>query len=110
MSFDDLNSSVDNRAPNGRQSHGVVDLECDVTFLGSLIAESDQNPTNDSELSELLARLDSADGMARGVESRLDEILGTLDNLLTSLEPKDDKKSQDPPPILQPANSPPEKC
>ncbi|KIJ22220.1 hypothetical protein PAXINDRAFT_30873, partial [Paxillus involutus ATCC 200175] len=69
-------------------------IESDVTLLGSLIAESDQNPTNDSELSELLARLDTADGMARGVESRLDEILGTLDNLLTSLELKDDKKSQ----------------
>ncbi|KIL00785.1 hypothetical protein PAXRUDRAFT_123899, partial [Paxillus rubicundulus Ve08.2h10] len=69
-------------------------VDSDVTFLGSLIAESRQNPTNDSDLLELLARLDSADGMARGVESRLDEILGTLDNLLTSLEPKDDKKSQ----------------
>jgi hypothetical protein len=42
---------------------------------------------------EALARLESADGIARGVEGRLDELLGTLDDLLTSLEACDEKKT-----------------
>ncbi|KAF9225296.1 hypothetical protein BS17DRAFT_778407 [Gyrodon lividus] len=105
MSFDDLNSIVDDRAPNGRQSDGVADMELGVRSLGSLTVESGQNPTDDSELSELLARLDNANSMARGVESRLDEILGTLDHLLTSLDPNDGKKTrEDSSPSSQSAN------
>jgi predicted nucleotidyltransferase len=77
MSFDDLHSS------NGRRE--IVDIELDVRLLGSL-AESEDTPADDSEL---LARLDTAVTMAGGVEAKLDEILGQLDDLITSLEPKD---------------------
>lgn len=70
-------------------------MELDVRLLGSLVAESEEIPADDSELSELLARLDNADTMAGGVEARLDGILGTLDDLLTSLEPKDSDKPQE---------------
>ncbi|KAF9245639.1 hypothetical protein BU15DRAFT_70709 [Melanogaster broomeanus] len=104
MSFDDLNSSVNDRV---RQSDRVVDVEPDVGLSGSLLTESDQTPISDSELVELLAHLDNADSMARGVESRLDGILDTLDNLLAGLEPKDGPKSQDEP-VAPPADPPPD--
>ena len=83
MSFDDL------RASNGRPE--IVDLELDVRLPGSLVEESEVIPADDSEL---LARLDSAVTMASGVEARLDGILGELDDLLTSLEPKDSDKPE----------------
>lgn len=73
----------------------AVDIELDVRLLGSLVAESEENFADNSELPELLARLDSADAVASGVEARLDEILGTLDDLLTSLELKDSDKPQE---------------
>lgn len=38
------------------------------------------------DISELLARLECADGMAKGVEGRLDDILEDLDRLLESME------------------------
>ncbi|KAH7886261.1 hypothetical protein F5I97DRAFT_1787743, partial [Phlebopus sp. FC_14] len=64
-------------------------LEANTKLLSALLADSDQNPSNASGLAELLAQLETADGVATGVESKLDEILDTLDNLLTSLEHKD---------------------
>lgn len=70
-------------------------MELDVTLLSSLVAESGEIPADDSELSELLARMDSADTMANGVEAKLDDILDTLDDLLTSLEPKNSDKQQE---------------
>ncbi|KAH0837896.1 hypothetical protein J3R83DRAFT_6126 [Lanmaoa asiatica] len=92
MSFDDLHNTL---SSNDASTTEVVDIELDVRLLGSLVAESEEIPADDSELSELLARLDSADTVASGVEARLDGILGTLDDLLTSLEPKDSDKSQE---------------
>lgn len=83
MSSDDLHSS------NGRPE--IVDIELDVRLLGSLVEESEDIPADDSEL---LARLDAAVTMAGGVEAGLDEILGQLDDLLTSLELKDNDESQ----------------
>lgn len=83
MSSDDLHSS------NGRPE--IVDIELDVRLLGSLVEESEDIPADDSEL---LARLDTAVTMAGGVEARLDEILGQLDDLLTSLEIKDSDEPQ----------------
>lgn len=84
--------------PNGTipdsntQRTALENLEVDVAQLSLLLA---QEPTSegDTEIAELLQRLESADGMARGVESRLDDILGNLDNMLASLEPSD-KDSQ----------------
>lgn len=83
MSSDDLHSS------NGRPE--IVDIELDIRLLGSLVEESEDIPADDSEL---LARLDAAVTMAGGVEARLDEILGQLDDLLTSLEIKDSDEPQ----------------
>lgn len=44
---------------------------------------------DDSDLEELLTRLDEADGMVTGVENRLDKILDKLDDLLIHLDSRD---------------------
>ena len=41
---------------------------------------------DEADVAELLRQLESADGIAKGVETRLDDIIGNLDNLLASLE------------------------
>ena len=89
MSFDDLHSSLSSK---GRPTTEATDIELDVRLLRSLVEESEGVPADDSEL---LARLNSADTVASGVEARLDEILGTLDDLLASLESKDSDKPQE---------------
>jgi hypothetical protein len=64
-------------------------LEGDITLLTSLLSQSasvDEGDIEGAELQELLRRLETADGVARGVESRLDEIIGSLDQMLGSLE------------------------
>ena len=105
MPFDDLHSS-----PSSNE-RPATDMGLHVTLLASLVSECEEIPANDSELSELLARLDSANTMASGVEAKVDEILGTLDDLLTSLEPKDSDNPQEatiPPSESQSEHSPPE--
>ncbi|KAG8219373.1 hypothetical protein J3R82DRAFT_291 [Butyriboletus roseoflavus] len=93
MSLDNLHSSSSSNDHN-RPTTEATDIELGVRLLGSLVAESEVIPADDSELLELLARLDSADTVASGVEAKLDGILGTLDDLLTSLELKDDSDKQ----------------
>jgi hypothetical protein len=66
-------------------------LEADIAQLNTLLSDGSLNGSHETEdLMEILARLDSADGVAKGIEGRLDGILGTLDNLLTSLETRDE--------------------
>jgi len=89
MSVDDLHSS---RSSNNRPATEIVDIELDVGLSSSIVEGREEIPADDSEL---LARLDSAVAVAGGVEARLDEILGTLDDLLTSLEPKCSDKPQE---------------
>ncbi|KAI9455733.1 hypothetical protein HD554DRAFT_2178390 [Boletus coccyginus] len=82
MSVDDLHSS---RSSNSRPTTEIVDIELDVSLSSSIVEGREEISADDSEL---LARLDSAVTVANGVDARLDEILGTLDDLLTSLEQK----------------------
>ncbi|KAF8131613.1 hypothetical protein EV363DRAFT_1583866 [Boletus edulis] len=84
MSFDDLHSNLG--ASNGQVATEIVNVELDVKLLSSFVEESEEIHADDSEL---LTRLESADTMASGVEARLDEILDTLDDLLSRLEAKD---------------------
>jgi hypothetical protein len=65
---------------------GTTTSEPDITQLASFLSRepSDQ----DADVAELLRRIDEADGMAEGVESKLDDMLDNLDNLLASLEPE----------------------
>jgi len=80
MSYNNIPDNESNDPLNSR-------LEADVTHLNTLLSNGTLDGSDETEdLMEILARLESADGMARGVEGKLDEILGTLDNLLISLE------------------------
>jgi hypothetical protein len=68
------------------QRTALENIENEVAQLTRLLA---QEPTSEgeTEIAELLQRLESADGMATGVESKLDSLLGNLDDMLASLEP-----------------------
>ena len=75
--------------PTSQTSNGPVSLDGDIALLTSLLAQSngsDERDMDGPELQELLRRLETADGVARGVESRLDEVIGNLDQLLGGLE------------------------
>ncbi|KAG2136508.1 uncharacterized protein EDB93DRAFT_1168928 [Suillus bovinus] len=66
-------------------------LEADIAHLSTLLLNGSLNGSHGTEdLMEILAHLDSADDVAKGIEGKLDGILGTLDNLLTSLETHDE--------------------
>jgi hypothetical protein len=106
MSFDDLHSNLSGSASSSGQlaAEALVDVELDVRMLASLVPESEEIITDDTEL---LARLDSAHTVAGGVEARLDDILSTLDDLLTSLEPKDADNSQEAARATPPETQPP---
>lgn len=69
-------------------------LNADVAALASLLgvtnpngvtADSDRELSGD-DLAALLSQLDQANGIASGVESRLDGLIGALDELLGGLE------------------------
>jgi len=61
-------------------------LQADIALLASLLSDDANEEIDDTSISELLRKLDTAHGVASGVESRLDEILNNLDGLLGSLE------------------------
>ena len=72
-------------------SNGTRSLDVDIALLGSLLSQSSGSEECDiegPELQKLLKRLETADGVAQGVESRLDEIIGSLDQILGGLEAK----------------------
>lgn len=48
--------------------------------------EGDEDEMSEASMRDLLAKLSEADLAADGIESRLDELLGTLDGLLSGLE------------------------
>ncbi|KAL0951888.1 hypothetical protein HGRIS_008545 [Hohenbuehelia grisea] len=70
-------------------------LEADIAQLTLLLSQDP--PDDDTNIAELLARLESANGMAQGVESKLDGIIGNLDQLLSTLEAQSGSESPDAP-------------
>ena len=57
--------------------------------ISSLMDQHGISDSNDEvDVSELLNRLERVDGMAKGVEGRLDDILEDLDRLLESVGPQ----------------------
>ena len=64
-----------------------LSLNADMALLQKLLSEDidDSNPEN---VAELLKRFEAAEGLAGGVEERLDGIIDHLDALLGDLEPK----------------------
>ena len=76
-------------SPNGSQNGAPAkpSLDADIALLQKLLSEDidDSNPEN---VAELLKRLEAAEGLAGGVEERLDGIMDHLDALLGDLEAK----------------------
>jgi hypothetical protein len=59
-----------------------------IAQLSSLLVQ--EPAEGETDVAELLRTIEAADGMAQGVESKLDNMLENLDNLLASLESKAD--------------------
>ena len=80
-----MSSSVPNGPQDGTPAKPSIDA--DVALLQKLLSEDidDSNPEN---VAELLKRLEAAEGLAGGVEERLDGIMDHLDALLGDLEAK----------------------
>lgn len=59
-----------------------------VSSASSLVQAQDHKPDDpdDPQVTELLRQLAAADGVAKGVEERLDGIIDNLDILLSNLE------------------------
>jgi hypothetical protein len=79
-------SKPNGQTPNGQ---GKTNLEDDIAQLSALLSQ-EPSEGDDGDVAELLRQIEKADGMAQGVESKLDNVLQNLDNLLASLEPKAD--------------------
>lgn len=52
----------------------------------SILVQTQDHKPDDPQVTELLRQLIAADGVAKGVEERLDGIIDNLDILLSSLE------------------------
>ncbi|KAG2365465.1 hypothetical protein BDR07DRAFT_1607451 [Suillus spraguei] len=76
-----MNNSTSDTRTDG-PSNNVLDsaLETTLAHLNTLTGS-----TEEEDIMKILERLDSANGVAKDVEGKLDGILGTLDDLLTSL-------------------------
>ncbi|CAK5264461.1 unnamed protein product [Mycena citricolor] len=61
-------------------------IEADLAELTDLLSKGTLDEAGEANLAELLSRLESANGVAKGVESKLDSLIGNLDSLLESLE------------------------
>ncbi|KAG1868291.1 hypothetical protein DFJ58DRAFT_742681 [Suillus subalutaceus] len=86
------NNNTADTGTNGHSNNRLDSgLEADIAHLNTLLLNGSLDGGHETEdLMEILARLDSADGVAKGIEGKLEGILGTLDNLLTSLETRDE--------------------
>ena len=60
-------------------------LASDIALLSAILSRS-ADPTDETDIAELLRQIDSAHGVAEGVETRLDGVIDNLDTLLDSLE------------------------
>ncbi|EPT03424.1 hypothetical protein FOMPIDRAFT_74696 [Fomitopsis schrenkii] len=81
--------STNGTSPNGTQSaQPRSTLEADVALLQSLLVQDPNFEESDLDVAEILRRFEAADGIATGLESRLDDIMGNLDSMLGALEPK----------------------
>ncbi|KAJ7269368.1 hypothetical protein B0H12DRAFT_1229506 [Mycena haematopus] len=99
MSSDKLVANNTSDRPNGSNTNPAqltASIEQDVAELNELLSRETLDDAGEASVAELLARLESADGIAKGVETKLDTLLSNLDNLLAALEEeKSDKSVQD---------------
>ena len=64
-----------------------LDIEAEISQISTALSSGPDQPDDQGlgaeDIKELLSQLNSADSMAQGVESKLDNILENLDRLLT---------------------------
>jgi hypothetical protein len=86
------NNNTADTGTNGPSNNRLdSSLEADIAHLDTLLLNGSLDGSHETEdLMEILARLDSAEGVAKGIEGKLDGILETLDDLLTSFESRDE--------------------
>lgn len=82
----DLNGGTEPPAPTS--------LESDLSKLAALLSEPNTE-ANEEDIATLLQKLEAANGIAAGVEDKLDGILDHLDGLLNSMEPSGGDKIDD---------------
>ncbi len=70
-------------------------LDADLALLTTLLSQDNLDETDEANVAALLSRLESADGVAQGMEHKLDSLLGNLDTLLATLEPQDQTVAAD---------------
>ncbi|KAK0208990.1 hypothetical protein DFS33DRAFT_1306780 [Desarmillaria ectypa] len=70
-------------------------LDDDISLLNSLLSQDNLDESDEASVVELMQRLESADGVAKGMESKLDVLLGNLDTLLAVLEKNGPVKKQE---------------
>lgn len=80
---------VDAAAPPGTLDADVSALAAFLLSAGAGGGGGDGRELSGADLAALLRQLERADGVARGVESRLDELLSGLDGLLGDLGPEE---------------------
>jgi hypothetical protein len=79
-----MSSDKASEEPNPTQL--TASIEQDIAELNELLSKETLDDAGEASVAELLARLESADGVAKGVETKLDALLGNLDSLLAALE------------------------
>lgn len=83
-------NAQDDTKPGAEPVNLSTSLESDMAMLASLLTQPQddlpESDADDPQVTELLKRLTAADGVAKGVEERLDGIIENLDLLLTALE------------------------
>lgn len=100
MSTDTQKSSnVDEEKTSATKTSPITQaqpLDADIARLAKLLKQTESmgdGATPDASLQELLSCLQSADGIATGVESQVDSIISHLDELLEGLEKEGLQKS-----------------
>ncbi|KIY73415.1 hypothetical protein CYLTODRAFT_240281 [Cylindrobasidium torrendii FP15055 ss-10] len=87
--------SQEKTSTNGAQTNGTQ-FQNDLAMLSDLLKEGAEVDENDGAgVAALIQRLEGANGIAEGMEGKLDDLLSNLDVLLESMEspkPVNEKK------------------
>ena len=81
-----MSSPSDSASCNGSKPSRTAQpsIESDLAFLQNALSQ-EVDPSQPEDVEELLKKLEAAEGVADGMESRLDDIMDNLDRLLGDL-------------------------
>lgn len=88
-------SSQNPATTNGVSKHDAnqSNIAGDIALLSALFDRS-ADPSDETDIAELLRQIETAHGVAEGVETRLDGVIDNLDALLDSLESRAAQSAQ----------------